>query len=288
MLSRWWARAPHEVALLTVAAITTFALAIWASLTHASWILCAMLIYASTLLACPWDDAIRARVRLFMSYVMTLTLYLSIEWITPALGAPLRDDVLLQIDRAVLGQTPAEWLEPYMRPWLTDIMSAGYLSYHPYLHTVLLMALAGPIAQARRLGAYIFTTFAVGILGYLLVPAVGPLRHLNFTTQPEGSWITKLNHDFISTGTSVFDVFPSWHVMITCALLHYDFQHHRIRFYIMAPVAVILCTSTLYLRYHYAVDVVAGVALAALAAAWFSRSPLGQDQPGTDQPSARL
>ncbi len=52
-------------------------------------------------------------------------------WITPALKLPLRDDALLSADRWLLGESPAIAMQALTRPWLSELMSACYLSYHP-------------------------------------------------------------------------------------------------------------------------------------------------------------
>ena len=59
-----------------------------------------------------------------------------------------------------------------------------------------------------------------------------------------------------------FDVFPSGHTMITTSVLIFAFRHDRKVFWFLLPVGVGLIFSTVYCRYHYAVDVLAGLALA--------------------------
>ncbi|HMJ67231.1 MAG TPA: phosphatase PAP2 family protein, partial [Candidatus Binatia bacterium] len=55
--------------------------------------------------------------------------------------------------------------------------------------------------------------------------------------------------------------FPSLHVLITCILLDHDSRHVRWRFWTMVIPALGLLISTIYLRYHYGVDVLVAFVL---------------------------
>ncbi len=59
-----------------------------------------------------------------------------------------------------------------------------------------------------------------------------------------------------------FDVFPSGHTMMTTVVLLVAFRRERRIFWILLPFAVGLILSTVYCRYHYVVDVLAGLVLA--------------------------
>jgi len=49
--------------------------------------------------------------------------------------------------------------------------------------------------------------------------------------------------------------------MMTLLLLDNDWRECRLRFWLMLAPAIGLVISTLYLRYHYATDLLAGLAL---------------------------
>lgn len=200
------------------------------------------------------------KVRLASAYVVGLALFSAPRLVVPTLGLSVRDEFLLGLDRTLWGETPAVLLAPFARPWLTELMSACYLSYHLYFHGALAYALWQPLEKGRRLFEWMFTALPLGIAGYLLVPAVGPLKALqgSFGTPLTGGPITTLNDWVVRHGSAVYDVFPSLHVLMTCVLLEHDRREHPRRFRWMLPVAVGLVVSTVYLRYHYAIDLVAG------------------------------
>lgn len=208
-------------------------------------------------------DPLSQRVRLFSSFVFVLWFYCAVARITPALGIALRDRTLLAMDQALFGKTPAVFCERVAAPWLTDFLSLCYLTYHFYLGMAVLLGLQNLNAAARRLCAYLFTTFAVGFVGYLLMPAVGPANaypNLFAAPLPEGM-LGRFIGALVAKGTSGYDVFPSLHILITCVLLDHDWRHVRTRFWMMIGPSLGLMASTIYLRYHYGVDLIAGFLL---------------------------
>ena len=102
---------------------------------------------------------------------------------------------------------------------------------------------------------------AIGFAGYVLFPATGPAHAVL-----DGGPITAINTWVVRNGSSVYDAFPSLHVAITGMLLMHDARFVRRRFVAMLPVFALLVMSTLYLRYHHPIDLLAGAALAAAVA----------------------
>ncbi len=204
------------------------------------------------------------RLRLGLLYAWALGVYLSIEWIVPASGRLPIDASLLAIDEALFGQTPALSYTPGRAA--VGLLSLCYMGYHGYLHGALLWAGLDE-ERARRLGLTLFRTFALGFAGYLLFPARGPASLGLFDRPLSSGSISRLLDLLVDHGSSVYDAFPSMHVAITLTLLAHDARCHRWRFWALLLPTLGLLFSTVALRYHYAVDVIAGVALVAIVVA---------------------
>ena len=101
------------------------------------------------------------------------------------------------------------------------------------------------------------------------MPAAGPHLDPNFATlytiPLEGWWFTRWNAGLVDSGSNQVDVFPSLHTAVTAFLMGFDWKHARGRFRLWIAPTIGLWFSTIYLRYHYATDVVAGFALAGAA-----------------------
>jgi len=67
---------------------------------------------------------------------------------------------------------------------------------------------------------------------------------------------------------------PSGHTQIVLMVLFLARRHEKTIFYLFLPVVCCLILSTVYLRYHYVIDLIAGAALAIgciLIAPWLYR-----------------
>lgn len=254
----------HELALIALGSATTLAL-LASGQTFSPVILEVIgstILYASVIYACR-DGTSGFRIRLFASYGFVVWFYCAIARITPALGTKLRDAELLAIDRAIFGQTPAIFCEGATTAWLTNLLSLCYLTYHLYLAVAVVHAALVPNLASQRLRVYLFTGFAIGFIGYLLVPAVGPTSAYPelFRGPLSGGALARLNAEVVAAASSGYDVFPSLHVLITCILLDHDWRDVRRRFWIMVLPSLGLLISTVYLRYHYGADILAGFLL---------------------------
>ena len=219
---------------------------------------------------------LRWRIRLlFYPSAMGVTFF-AMGQAVPLLGIPGSDAVLLEWDRRLLGATPAVAWEPYLRPWLEDVSMAGYLFFFFYL-------VAGPayycirdLPLFRKCIVGLFTLYGVGFIGYTLFPAGGPHRFMTFETPLHGPWILDWSLGIVDGASNRVDVFPSIHFAATYYLLLFDRRHHRRRFWWLLLPCVVLWFSTLYLRFHYFVDLLAGLVVALIgwyAAERFERSP---------------
>jgi membrane-associated phospholipid phosphatase len=189
--------------------------------------------------------------------------------------------VMERADRALFGGTnPIERLERFASPWLTELMQWAYTAYVllPVVAVVLLAAKATPPMIARSLFSLLLV-FYLSYIGYYLVPTSGPNLHNNLVTvapagvrlEPlyrfesplPGTWMAeRLRAAMAAVELTKKDCFPSGHVAIAVACLAYAFRIGRAWGWLCLPVTLGVVLSTMYLRYHYVVDVIAGIALA--------------------------
>jgi membrane-associated phospholipid phosphatase len=181
---------------------------------------------------------------------------------------PQRMDAVLQhIDQLGIGTNLSLRLQPLIHPALTEFFSFCYILFFPYLLFSLIYYFCGDVALLKKFVSGLFTIYGIGFLGYSLLPAAGPYLSMadQFTKPLDGWWITKWNAAIVAAGSNKVDVFPSLHCAISSFLLFFDRRHRPWRFRLYLVPAVGLWLSTIYLRYHYFIDVVCGFALAALA-----------------------
>jgi membrane-associated phospholipid phosphatase len=179
-----------------------------------------------------------------------------------------KDPMLLRWDRALFGGTPSVFFDSWIRDWLTQVMTIAY-----FLH-LLLPPLIGLIWYRRDLRVFrqfllaVLVAGMIGSEGYILVPAIGPGAAFPSLYRHTLSGATYENvTGLIDTARALRDVFPSLHVAISSIVLWFAWRRSRLLGAVALPLVLANWVSTMYLRYHYMVDVIAGWATAALAIA---------------------
>jgi membrane-associated phospholipid phosphatase len=194
-------------------------------------------------------------------------IFSSLGPLIPAARGPARDDLLIAADRALFGVDVTVWLERFVHPLATDFFFAAYATYY-FLPLVLGGLLWGrDPAEGRQ---YIFTLtfcFYISYAGYFTIPALGPRfalaaeQSVSLETTPVSASIARSINELEHTK---LDVFPSGHTMIAAAVLIVAFRRMRRVFWVLLPITACLIIATVYCRYHYVVDVLAGLVLAFL------------------------
>jgi membrane-associated phospholipid phosphatase len=193
----------------------------------------------------------------------------------------LADAALARIDGFIFGNQPSFLLQASIRPWLTDFLYAIYFSHVCVFPGVALYFYLKKEEPAfRRIMMGFLTIMLMGITSYILVPAVGPQTFFadQYTTDLRGQALSKSVDYIISVGRVGNDCFPSLHVGIPLLLCLY-LRNYRRKLFIPALIYVaLMCCATIYLRYHYFIDVAAAFAYA--PAAYFLNDFLLSRWPG--------
>jgi membrane-associated phospholipid phosphatase len=209
------------------------------------------------------------------------------------------DAILSKMDAAIFGNQVSFLLEPFIRPGLTDFLNTIYFSHLLFFPGVaLFFYLRREAAAFRRLMMGFLTIMLMGVTSYILVPAVGPEKFFadHYTRDLHGQMISRGVSYIIDTGRVAYDSFPSLHVGIPLLLSFYLREYCRRAFIPALVYVALMCCATIYLRYHYVVDVIAAFAYAP-AAYWLNDwllrhwpgerifPPGGNKPPGESQPN---
>ncbi len=205
-----------------------------------------------------------------------------------ALGIPPRDELMLAADRALFGQALPFHLEGLVSPWFSGVMWFFYI----FIYASVLFALPAFLYFFRvddrmfyRLRRGLVITFAGGYLCYLLVPVAGPLATMgdHFGTSIGGGF--GLSSFLVDSQRFKWDCFPSLHTAIPWVAALSLFRPSPNWFKVVALVCAVMITfSTVYLRFHYGVDLICGVLWAVavvLLTGRFSDELLPRPTPGS-------
>jgi membrane-associated phospholipid phosphatase len=195
------------------------------------------------------------------------------------------DGTMLRWDQALFGVEPTLWAGRFVTPLATNFFALMYNMYFPmpfFLVTVL--ALRGRREDFRELATAIVIVMFLGFLGYTLVP-VGPPRFYlegQFSPAHLQGWFYSVSQDAQDSinRTKIAASFPSQHAALSLLALIYAWRFGRqvgrrgLLVAGFAFVSVSLWASTVYLRHHWVVDLIAGWGVAGVAAAvtpWLRR-----------------
>jgi membrane-associated phospholipid phosphatase len=178
------------------------------------------------------------------------------------------DDLLIKIDLAIFGVQPTIWLERFLIPWLTDFLALAYASY--YFIPVVLITILYFWGNEEEFSLTICTLllgYYLSFAGYVAMPTIGPRFTLEslYNIPLNGGVISgSLNHILNAIEGNKMDCFPSGHTQMVLISLWFAFKFRRPLFWIYLPICIALICSTVYLRYHYVIDVAAGFAFAGI------------------------
>ncbi len=185
------------------------------------------------------------------------------------------DQLLIDIDRFLFGVDPTVWLAKFSHPVITEILQISYSSFY-FLFIIMGIELyrREGFKQFRYAAFLIIYGFYLSYLGYFALPAIGPRFTLHsfelINTELPGLFATNFLRDFVNLGESIIkghpdpaaivqrDVFPSGHTQLTLLLMFIAYKYQmRVRVFIWV-IGSFLIMGTVYLRYHYVIDLIAG------------------------------
>ena len=178
------------------------------------------------------------------------------------------DATLAKIDAWMLGNQPSLMLQPCITPGRTDFFSLIYFSYVLSLPVVALcFYLARNENAFRRVMMGYLTLSLLAFVSYLLVPAVGPEAQFadQYKRDLMGRAFSRSVEYVISVGRVGNDCFPSLHVGIPFLLALYLRSYYKKLFLPCLVYVLLMAAATIYLRYHYLVDVLAAFVYAPVA-----------------------
>jgi len=285
-----WARRVIGLTLLNLSIldviILTFHAAIWLRISlapagplraQAWWFASGLLALAgATMLLCRGEllppGTLRGIAYRLLTIACVLLSYFEMRTLLPALQPVLLDGALLAVDEALLGVTPAVWLERFVSPATTQWFSFFYYSYF-WLLVLNVIGTAALDRDGRRRHELLLGATVVALTGHLLytvVPGAGPCAHLTFSSPLPGVFWWRQVLAVVERAGALLDIFPSLHTALPAFFaLHAFRQRQALPFRLIWPIAAFfsanIIVATLFLRWHYAVDVVAGLTLAAAA-----------------------
>ena len=193
--------------------------------------------------------------------------YKEMAYLIPAIRTSDADAWLAGLDLSLWGVHPTVWLERIQSPPLTEFLQIVYTSFVPVvLVPAVLLWRKRNYAGFQYFAFLIALGYLVSYVGYLIVPARGPrfllapLQHVPL----RGLWLFQAMQTTLDRLESAnYDCFPSGHTALTILAWWSTRQFGKpALFWLYFTYTLSIIFATVYLRYHYSVDVLAGILLA--------------------------
>ncbi len=230
--------------------------------------LLSILLVRGRLLKRSWSAALIYRLGI---YGVVQISYFFLKHILPLVNTSTLDERLYELDLSVFKVEPAMAWDQYVNSTTTEWFSFFYFGYFLLMavHVVPLLFFG---RRKQIVGEFTFAMlllFSIGHTLYMVVPGYGPYRAMADSFQhafPNGLWHS-LVMNAVHSGGAQMDIFPSLHTGAPTLLAFFSFRNRKeLPFRYTWPV-VTFCTvniiiATMFLRWHYLIDVVVGLSLA--------------------------
>ena len=186
------------------------------------------------------------------------------------------DQLLIKMDRFLFGGDPTVFLFQFSHPVLTELLQIAYGTFF-FLPIILGVEfhLKKEYTKFQFIVFSVVLGFFLSYLGYFIFPAVGPrftLHEFEMTNiELPGLLLTNFLRDVVNAGESIpkgipnpidfvqRDVFPSGHTQMTLIVMYLAVKlKSRYKWFFLIDGSLLII-ATVYLRYHYVVDLIGGL-----------------------------
>lgn len=173
-----------------------------------------------------------------------------------------QDPFFYRVEGAIFGFQPSlHFLNRFPQLWVTELMSFGYFSYYLLIFSFSLILYLKDLDMFYRITFIIISSFYIYYVVFIILPVAGPQYFFSPAENevPKAYFFSSMLKLIQELGERPTGAFPSSHVGVVLIILWYSFKHLRVWFYIFIPISVLLISSTVYLKAHYLVDVLAAI-----------------------------
>lgn len=245
--------------------------AAWVAADLAAYLAVVVLVRGAVL---PWGGA--ASSLLYRAAILGVVSgsYLQLRRILPAVSPWADDARIYWIDLHIFGAEPAIALDRYVSPAATEWFSFFYFSYFMIVlaHVLPMLLLERDLLVLSRFAVGLLLVFLTAHVLYMVVPGRGPYWYLaaEFGHPLQGGAFWRLVGRAVQAGGAQKDIFPSLHTAVPTYLAMFSFRHRNLSPFkytwgVIAFFATQIIIATMFLRWHYLVDVIAGLFLAVFA-----------------------
>jgi membrane-associated phospholipid phosphatase len=245
---------------------------------HAAAILA---IHALVLAHAKWPKSLLLTfVRITYPIIMIGTLYQETGWVNLLITGNYHDHAIIALEQMIFGYQPiVRFMEAFPYRPVAEVLYFAYFSYYSLVPGVMFALYFTDRRRCFRYVSVISFVFFVCYLAFMVAPVLGPkailipryaeMVGINYVVPavPPGvdaAFFYKIMSVIHGKWQVIGAAFPSSHVAVALGVLYFAWTSLRRARYAILIGVILLAISTVYCRYHYAVDVFGGIIFAAV------------------------
>ncbi len=230
------------------------------------------------------DQKVVGFFRAFYPIMLYTAFYRETELLNRMFIADYLDAVLIDVEARIFGCQPSlEFMKRFPQRWIAEILYAAYFSYYFMIVGVGLALFVRNRDHFHHFLTVVSLVFFACYLTYVFLPVTGPrvfyeeFRGIQIPPEIKAMAEGYPFPDSVTAGVfpsiilliyrhleAAGAAFPSSHVAVAVCTTWFSFLYLRRIRYPHAIVTILLCISTVYCRYHYIIDVIAGILMAGI------------------------
>ncbi len=233
------------------------------------FLLCVLALVRGNILR--WDALTTSLVYRVSMIVVLMASFFQLREILPAVSPWTVDDRIYAFDMRVFGFEASVALDRFVNPTTTEWFAFFYFLYFIILcvHVLPMVFWSRDLHLLNRFATGVLLLYMTAHIVYMIVPGYGPYWYLkdSFTHELRGGTFLRLVRETVDAGGAQKDIFPSLHTAAPTFFAIFSYRHRdrfpfRYTWPLMGFIATQVIIATMFLRWHYMVDILAGLTFA--------------------------
>ena len=208
-----------------------------------------------------YDPSFFKHLRIFIPFLFLAFFYNETDLLNNVIFKTNLDPVFSTIELNIFHHQPSvEFALNFPYNIFAEAMYLGYFSYYLLIVGLpLYFCFAKREEITKKIIFVVIASFLLYYLIFILFPVAGPQFYFKDTTAslPQGFIFGEIMRIIQFYGEGETAAFPSSHVSICLILLWFTFNYAKKLLIFVLPITILLIMSTVYIRAHYLIDVLA-------------------------------
>ncbi|MBC8319213.1 MAG: phosphatase PAP2 family protein [Bacteroidetes bacterium] len=172
------------------------------------------------------------------------------------------DPIIYRWEEALFGFQPSLKFSVLVpQYWFSELMNFGYFSYYLLTFGLSLAFFIQRPALVEKVIFMIISSFLIYYFVFIVLPVVGPQYYFSppLSEIPDSGIFSRAVKLVQYYGEHPTGAFPSSHIGMVVIFLYISYSNIRWFFWIIVPLFLLILLATVYIKAHYAVDLIAGL-----------------------------